>query len=159
LTFLSTFLDQGQKHIDWQRHTVSISESLSRAPDGRTAGYARQAKATKNQKVRVIDLHPDLYIMLQGRFTPGAKPDDLVFTTVNGVVIDYHNFSQRTWRDLCKAAGIEYRVPYAARHSLGSHLLENGATIPQAAAILGNRPETLARYYAHAINRPDMPGF
>jgi integrase len=147
------------RHIDWQRRTILVRESLSRSPEGRTAGYARQKKATKNHKVRIIDLHPDLYTMLQGRFTPTVQADDLIFTTVTGKAIDDHNFSQRTWRDLCKAAGIEHRVPYAARHSLGSHLLENGATIPQAAAILGNRPETLARYYAHAINRPDMPGF
>jgi integrase len=147
------------RHIDWQRRTIHLSESLSRSADGRTAGYARQKKSTKNQKFRVIDMHPDLYAMLQGRFTPGVNPDDLIFTTVKGKAIDDHNFSQRTWRDLCKAAGIEYRVPYAARHSLGSHLLENGATIPQVAAVLSNRPETTARHYAHAINRPTMPGF
>lgn len=147
------------KHIDWQRHEITISESLSRGEDGKTSSYSRQRKTTKNHKTRVIELHPDIYATLQGRFTPECKPNDLVFTTPTGKAIDDHVFSQRAWKQLCKAAGIEYRVPYAARHSLGSHLLENGATIPQVAEVLGNTPTTTARFYSHRINRPTMPGF
>lgn len=146
------------KHIDWQRHTITIAESLSRGEDGRTAGYARQRKTTKTTKTRELDLHPDLYAMLQGRFDPTAKPDDLVFTTPKGNPIDDHTFSQRAWKRICTKLGID-RVPYAARHSLGSHLLESGATIPQVAATLGNTPETTARHYSHMLNRPQMPGF
>lgn len=103
-------------------------------------------------KRKAGDIEQDLY--------GGGKPEgDLIFATVTGKAIDDHNFSQRTWKDICTAAGIPYRVPYAARHSLGSHLLESGATIPQVAEVLGNNPETTARHYAHAINRPKMPGF
>ncbi|MDS3862472.1 site-specific integrase [Thermosynechococcaceae cyanobacterium BACA0444] len=138
------------RHINWQRQTITICESL---------GRTRQAKSTKNGKARVIDLHPDLLAMFQGRFSNDKPQDALIFTTATGKVIDDHCFSQRTWKDLCKAAGIPHQVPYAARHSLGSHLLENGASIPQVVEILGNNPETTARHYAHAINRPQMPGF
>ncbi|MDS3860160.1 tyrosine-type recombinase/integrase [Thermosynechococcaceae cyanobacterium BACA0444] len=141
------------QHLNWQQKTITICESLSRSPSG------RRAKPTKNNKTRVIDLHLDLLAMFQGRLSGGRPPQELIFTTATGQPIDDHNFCQRTWKDLCKAAGIPYRVPYAARHSLGSHLLENGASIPQVAEILGNNPETTARYYAHAINRPQMPGF
>lgn len=146
------------KHIDWQRHTITIAESLSRGQDGRTAGYARQRKTTKTTKTRELDLHPDLYAMLQGRFDPTAKPDALIFTTPRGNPIDDRSFSQRAWKHICTKLGIE-RVPYAARHSLGSHLLDQGASIPQVAATLGNTPETTARHYSHMINRPQMPGF
>ncbi len=52
------------KHIDWQRHTVTIQESLSRGDDGLTSSHGRKRKATKNQKVRAIDLHPNLYATL-----------------------------------------------------------------------------------------------
>ncbi len=141
------------KHVNWSQKTMTICESLSRS------GQGRQSKSTKNNKIRVIDLHRDLFAMLQGRFAAGQPPDALIFSTVTGKPIDDHNFSQRTWKDLCKDAGIPHRFPYAARHSLGSHLLENGATIPEVAEVLGNNPETTARTYAHAINRPQMPGF
>lgn len=148
------------KHINWQPATITIAESLSRSPDGKTAGYARQSKTTKNQRIRVVPLHPDVLAMLQGRFNSAEpKPENLIFTTVRGYPIDDRNFCQRTWKELCQGANIPYRVPYAARHSLGSHLLESGASLAQVAAILGNRTETTARYYAHAINLPTMPGF
>jgi len=75
-----------------------------------------------------------------------------------GKPIDDHTFSQDIWKRICKNIGIE-RVPYAARHSLGSHLLEDGASIPQVAGILGNRPEPTARHYSHMLNRPNMPEF
>ncbi len=147
------------KHLDLQRGVITIAESLSRSPDGKTSGYARQRKATKNQKVRIIPLQPKLLAMFQGRWTPDTKPNDLIFKSPKGKPIDDRNFTQRTWKGLCTAANIPYRVTYAARHSLGSHLLESGASIAQVAAILGNRPETVARYYAHAINLPELPSF
>ena len=142
--------------IDWTKKTVIIQRSLSRGQDGKAAGYARQSKTTKNQKHRTIDLHPSLVEILQIRT---GDSQDLVFKSPKGKPIDDHTFSQRVWKSLCKEAGIPYRVPYAARHSLGSHLVENGASIPQTAAILGNTPQTTARHYTHMIDRPTMPTF
>ena len=145
-------------HFDWDRRVVTVFESLSRGEDGKTAGYARQRKETKNHKIREIELHPDLYDTLYKRQQSTDQPDDLVFTTPKGNPIDDHSFSQRAWKRMCKQIGID-RVPYASRHSLGSHLIDEGATIPQVAEILGNTPETTARHYSHMINRPKMPGF
>ena len=144
------------RDIDWTKNTVTIQRSLSRGEDGKAAGYARQSKSTKNQKHRVIDLHPSLIEILKIRT---GQSQDLVFKSPKGKPIDDHTFSQRVWKSLCKETGIPYRVPYAARHSLGSHLVENGASIPQTAAILGNTPETTARHYTHMIDRPTMPHF
>jgi integrase len=146
------------RHIDWQRRVVTICESLSRGEQGQTADYARQRKSTKTNKACEIELHEHIYAMLQGCFNPDVDNDALIFTTSTRLPIDDHTFSQRVWRRICKRIGIE-RVPYAARHSLGSHMLEASATIPQVAAVLGNTPKTTARYYSHMVNRPKMPGF
>jgi integrase len=146
------------RHIDLERGQVTISESLARGPDGKTAGWARQRKGTKTNKARTITLHPDMVAMLTNRRPDNAKPDNLVFLSPRGNPINDSNFSQRIWKRICALAGID-RVPYSARHSLGSHLLEQGASIPQVAATLGNTPETTARHYAHMIDRPEMPGF
>jgi integrase len=105
----------------------------------------------------VVAIHPNLATVLTER-RGDAKPDDLLFRTPRGNPISDHDFSHRTWKRICERVGLE-RVPYAARHSLGSHLLEQGASIPQVAATLGNTPETTARHYAHMIDRPEMPGF
>jgi integrase len=146
------------KDIDWESERVCISESLSRGEDGRSAGSSRQRKETKNAKNRWIDIHPDLLTVLADRKRPGADPDDLIFPGPRGKPIDDHRFSQHAWKAICKQVGID-RVPYALRHSLGSHLLESGASAAQVADVLGNTPETVHRHYAHTINRPQMPGF
>lgn len=146
------------RHIDLERGQVSIAESLSRGEDGKTAAWARQRKGTKTGKTRAIALHPNLATVLAQRRPDAARPDDLVFLTPRGNAIDDHSFSQRIWKRVCGLVGVD-RVPYSARHSLGSHLLEQGASIPQVAATLGNTPETTARHYAHMIDRPEMPGF
>ena len=96
--------------------------------------------------------------MLQERRQDHHKANDLIFLSQQGKPIDDHSFSQRAWKAICKQVGID-RVPYSLRHSLGSHMLENGATDAQVADVLGNTPETVNRHYAHTINRPQMPGF
>jgi integrase len=146
------------RHIDLERGIVNVAESLSRGADGKSAGWARQRKGTKTNKARTLTLHPNLAAVLAQRRHDDAQPDDLVFLTPRGNAIDDHAFSQRIWKRICGLVGLE-RVPYSARHSLGSHLLEQGASIPQVAATLGNTPETTARHYAHMIDRPEMPGF
>lgn len=146
------------RDIDWPHQRVIIAASLSRASDGRSAGYARERKGTKNEKVRFVDLSERMVQMLRDRQSPESKPNDLIFTTPRGKPIDDHNFSQRVWRPVCRAIGID-KVPYAARHTLGSHLLHEGAPITSVAAILGNNPETVSRHYAHELNRPPMPEF
>lgn len=148
------------QNIDIDRGLVTVCESLSRGEDGRTAAHARQRKSTKTNKVRTLTLHSDMVSMLAHRkgSSPDTKPDDLLFRTPRGNPVSDHDFSHRTWKRICERVGLE-RVPYAARHSLGSHLLEQGASIPQVAATLGNTPETTARHYAHMIDRPEMPGF
>jgi integrase len=147
------------KHINWVKQTVTISESLSRSESGKADGYARQTKTTKTGQDRTLELRPTLFTMLQGRYGIGQSPDALIFTSLEGKAIDDSKFCKGPWKAILKDAGISYRVPYAARHSLGSHLIESGASIPQAAEVLGNTPETMARYYSHAINSPPMPDF
>lgn len=147
------------KHISWMKQTVTISESLSRSESGNSQSHARQTKTTKTGRDRTLELRPGIFTMLEGRYGEGQSPESLIFTNMEGKAIDDSKFCKGPWRTLLKDAGISYRVPYAARHSLGSHLLENGASMPQAAEVLGNTPETMARYYSHAINSPPMPDF
>lgn len=144
--------------IDWTNRRVMIANSLSRAPDGRTAGYARERKSTKNGRTRFVDLSERMMQMLRDRHHPKAKSSALIFTTHRGQPIDDHNFSQRVWKPVCRAIGID-KVPYSARHTLGSHLLNENVPLTSVAAVLGNNPETVSRHYAHSLNRPKMPEF
>ena len=149
------------QHIDFDRKQVTICEAMARSEDGKTAGYARQRKATKTVNIRTLPLTPRLVAVLQGRRSPDSQPDDLVFTTAKGCVIDDHNFRERVWLKTCQQADIRYRPPYTARHTLLSHGIEYGGwSLPQAAQIAGHTSTRMvAETYGHMLDQPQLPEF
>lgn len=149
------------KHLDLSRAEVTICESLSRSPDGKSAGYARERKTTKTENSRVLPLRERLVSMFNNRYSPNVKPDDLVFTSKTGKPIDDRNFRERVWKRTCQKAGITYRSPYIARHTLLSHGIEiEGWSLPQAAQIAGHSSTRMVlETYGHMIDRPNLPDF
>jgi integrase len=142
------------KHVDLTQRTLSISESLSRSGE-RTR---RVRKDRKNGVVTIVDLPDHIYTMLQTRFTQESKPDDLVFTSAKGKPINDNNFSQREWRTILKEAGVPYRPPYNCRHSMASHSIDQGLTLPETAYLLGHKDTTMvSKVYGHMVNRPQVP--
>jgi integrase len=148
--------------IDFTRRTITISESLSRGDDGKTAGYARKRKATKTGNIRVLPMTETVYGLLMGRFQEAQprSPDELVFTSATGRVIDDHNFSQRCWKSICEKAGIPYRPPYIARHTALSHIVESTGSLAQAAAVAGHSSlRMVSQTYGHLIAKIQMPSY
>ena len=111
--------------------------------------------------IRTLPLTSRLVALFQGRCSLESQTDDLVFTTVRGCVIDDHNFRERVWLETCKQAGIKYRPPYTARHTLLSHGIEHeGWSLPQAAQIAGHTSTRMvAETYGHMLNQPQLPEF
>ena len=142
------------KDIDLNKQTITISESLSRSGEG----SRRIRKERKNGTVTVIDLPSQIHTMLQGRFTLETDPNDLIFTGPKGKPIDDHNFSQRVWRKILEQAGIPHRSPYNCRHSMASHAIDQGLTLPETAYLLGHKDTTMvSKVYGHIVNRPKVP--
>jgi integrase len=146
------------KHIDLDNGQVFICQSLSRGEDGSRS--SRVKKSTKTGTARYIDLSPKLLDALKRRFSDvNPKPTDLVFTNPKGRAIDDEHF-RFVWKKLCSAAKVEYRRPYNCRHSLLSHVIESGGSLPQAAAIAGHvNTKMVAATYAHMVEKPRMPDF
>ncbi len=142
------------KDINFTQRTITIAESLSRTGEGsRRARHGR-----KNGTITVLNLPDDIYIMLEGRFTPTASPNDLIFTSPTGKPIDDGNFAQRIWKPLLKQAGIPHRPPYNCRHSMASHAIDQGLTLPETAYLLGHKDTTMvSKVYGHMVNRPEVP--
>ena len=89
-----------------------------------------------------------------------VKPDDLVFPSKKGGLIDDHNFRNRAWVSVLKQAGIEYRKPYNTRHTFISHALESGMNPVMVAELTGHDVKTLYENYAGCIeSRPRLPDF
>lgn len=148
--------------IDFNRRMITISESLSRGDDGKSAGYARKRKATKTGNVRVLPMTDSVYALMQGRFQESQpkSQDELVFTSPTGRAIDDHNFSQRCWRSICQRAGIPYRPPYIARHTALSHIVESTGSLAQAAAVAGHSSlRMVSQTYGHLVSRVEMPNY
>jgi integrase len=148
--------------IDFNRRMITISESLSRGDDGKSAGYARKRKATKTGNVRILPMTDSMYALMQGRFQERQpkSPDELVFTSPTGRAIDDHNFSQRCWRSICQRAGIPYRPPYIARHTALSHIVESTGSLAQAAAVAGHSSlRMVSQTYGHLVSRVEMPDY
>jgi integrase len=147
------------RHVDLDNGQVFICQSLSRGEDGSRS--SRVKKSTKTGTARYIDLSPKLLDALRRRFSDGEfKPTDLVFTNPKGKAIDDNHFRANVWVKLCSAAKVEYRRPYNCRHSLLSHVIESGGSLPQAAAIAGHvNTKMVATIYAHMVEKPKMPDF
>lgn len=142
------------QHVNFDRREITIRESLSRSGEG----DQRQRKERKNGVVTVLDLPSDALAMLTRRYTPDAKPDDLIFRSVRGKTINDRNYSRREWRPALEDANIPHRRPYNARHSLASHALDQGASLADAAYLLGHRDTRMVQQvYGHRIKRPKVP--
>lgn len=143
--------------VDLTRGEVTIASALARDEDGRSAGTSRVRKSTKAETVRTLDIPPSLLAMLKGKAATVVKPDDLIFTTTRSRPIDDHSFSQRVWKQLCAAADIPYRVPYASRHTVLTHGLESGAmTRTQAQYAAGHSDSRSIDAYIHMLQRPKL---
>ena len=146
------------KHINFGREEIEIYEVMARGDDGSTSNRVR--KGTKTENLRAIPCKGKLKDMLQTRkaSTINPKPDDLVFPSPRGTTIDDHNFRDRAWTKVLAEVGIEYRHPYIMRHSLISHMVEDGIPLTGIAYIAGHRDTTMIqKTYGHMINRPNLP--
>jgi integrase len=133
-------------HVADDFRTVWIGESVSRG----------HRKSTKTGKSRTIVLPKLVAEMLTDRrqaklIGRSAKPDDLVFPSPKGHPIDDHNFRSRAWKSILEECHIEYRKPYAVRHSVISHALANGANYIDVAQASGHDPKVMHQHYAHVI--------
>ncbi|MEM9093049.1 MAG: site-specific integrase [Cyanobacteria bacterium P01_F01_bin.53] len=105
------------KHFDNDFSTVWIGESVSR----------EVRKTTKTGKDRTVMLPQEVVKMLQSRKTKTCQLNDLVFRAPKGEEINDRNFRRRAWKKVLEKLEIEYRKPYATRHTAISHALANGA--------------------------------
>jgi integrase len=145
------------RHINWADSTITIVEQMVRKPTGQT-GPTRQSKGRKNGVTTVLDLTEPLLRTLKGRHTPESGANDLIFTGSKGGPINDGYFSSKVWKPILEAAGIPHRPPYRGRHSMISHAIDQGATLPEAAYLAGHKSlRMVSEVYAKTVKRPKPP--
>ncbi|MGI5825309.1 MAG: site-specific tyrosine recombinase XerD [Bacillota bacterium] len=81
------------------------------------------------------------------------KRPDMLFLNFHGGVITRQAFWQKI-KSYAKKAGIEFNVkPHTLRHSVATHLLENGADIRIVQEILGHEDVATTQIYTHLTNQ------
>jgi integrase len=112
--------------------------------------------STKTDSSHPLKLQPSVVQMLRDR----PRQGELVFPGPRGKAISPRNFCQRCWKAICKRAEIPYRVPYFARHSLASHMIDKGASYPQVAYVLGHKSTRMVQStYGRMVEPPELPEF
>lgn len=132
------------KHIDkdFSRLTfeqVSINTS-----------YGRKIRpGLKTQERRRFPCNTTLKDLLKSIKPEQAHPEDLVFPSPEGKVVDLNNFRNRTWKKILAGLGIGYRKLYQTRHTFITHAIEVGKLdAKDVARLVGNSPEVIYRHYA-----------
>jgi integrase len=144
-------------HINWADNTVTIAKQMVRKPTGQI-GPSRLERDRKNKVATVLDLEGPLLATLKGRYSSDCKPEDLIFTAAKGGIISDGNFRARVWKPILELAGVDYRRPYICRHTMISHAIAQGATLPEAAYLLGHRSlRMVSEVYAKVVVRPKPP--
>lgn len=93
-------------------------------------------------------------VALMRKLGLGYQRLDLVFATDFGAPLDGANLRRRTFRKICKAAGIEGFTPHKLRHSVASLMMARGEHPKVIAERLGHADEKFTiSTYSHA-----MPG-
>jgi integrase len=126
---------------------VFFCESISRG---------HQRNTTKTGKSRTVVISPVISAMLRSQSEKPHKPDDLVFPSPKGKTINDRYFNRRAWKTIISQIGIEYRKPYATRHSAISHALANGANYVAVAEATGHNPKVMHEHYASSINQQSV---
>lgn len=119
---------------------------------------------TKTRKIRAFPCNPRLQAFLQSIRPEKPSPDDLVFSSPRGQVIDSHNFLNRFWKPvvkgLVKAGKVEKYLPqYNIRHTFITLALENGIDPKDVACLAGNSPEVIYKFYAGKKRELTVPEF
>lgn len=135
------------KHVADDFESAWIGESVSRG----------HRKSTKTGKARTVVLSHSVVQMLRDRHTAlNPNPDDLVFPSPKDLPIDDHNFRNRAWKTILQQCRIEYRKPYATRHSAISHALAAGVNPINLAEQSGHNKQVLLSTYAHEITKQSL---
>jgi integrase len=124
-----------------------------------TAGtWSKPASSTKQREFHEVPLSAPARALLsdiqaqQARQAAGLGLPTFVFPGVgnSGHIVQI----KKSWRHICKAAGITGLRVHDLRHSYASQLVSGGASLPLIGALLGHaNPSTTARY-AHLAHDP-----
>jgi integrase len=113
-------------------------------------GTRLEKRAVKNHRFLRVELPEAVLNALDVLPRPKAAAQDcrLFFSSSNASLRSLVKGAARTMAAVFKLSGVERAHCHRFRHTLASELLGKGGTLEVVAAILGDSPATIRRYYA-----------
>ncbi len=116
----------------------------------RTYTHGELRERTKTGRIRAVEVIEPLAADLEALRPRVVTPDDLVFPSPTGLLLDLHNWRERVWKPAARAAEVK-AVPYDLRHTFWSLLIHEGRSVPYVAAMAGHSPRVCLERYAHSF--------
>ncbi len=127
--------------VDPQARTVLLDHHLVRIEgEGLQRKYRR-----KGGKAGIQPMYPSWAAGMFARLKLAAGEGPL-FPTWNGQWTDPSNVQKRL-REACDGIGYEWMAARMLRHTVGTHIVDEGGTNEDAADQLGNTPEVVQKHY------------
>jgi integrase len=138
--------------IDWTRREITLQRRWS---------GGELLEGTKTEPSRIVPLSDKAVEALRG--LPPRLDSRILFPAKRGGFRDLEKWRWRTWTAALGAAGVEYRKPYALRHSAATRMINAGHPLFLVARLLGTSVSMLEKTYGrpstddlHALVREAM---
>lgn len=108
---------------------------------------------TKNERERIIPIHPKLTQILIRQASIGRQPkDDYVFKRYTGVKLN-EDYISKQFKKAVRASGINEKIHFhSLRHSFASALIKNGVSLYIVKELLGHSNIKTTQIYSHLDN-------
>ena len=112
-------------------------------------GKIRAYGKTRNSVPRQIPLSAGTLAAFD-QLTPRLDTP-ILFPGVRGRYLNYPEWRQDVWKPALRAAGIEYRVPYAMRHTFAANCIAAGIPTFEIARHMGTSVSQIEKTYGHLL--------
>jgi integrase len=137
-----------------ERRDLDLEERVLRIERVYTQGVLKEPTKSSRQRRRV-PLRDRVVDAL--RSLPPRLDTPLLFPAPRAGYIDGEKFRHREWKPAFKAADVEYRRVYDARHTFGSWSIAGGVQLFYLARIMGTSVQMIDQTYGHLL--PDSEDY
>lgn len=168
-TYFSVMMDTGCRkgevcaiswdNIDFKKNTIKIDSNAVNVSDPDFIGERVLVSKPKNGKTRIVPVSKETILMLRemklqfGRY-------DFVFVQI-GIGSDNKPINKplspqsvdHFLRKISAKYNFDFKChPHKFRHTVATMLLQNGVSLQDTAKLIGDNPETVARFYLHSTD-------